>query len=90
MRRFLLPFVFALHALACATVNPQPAPLPAACADVCANMQALTCPGAQPTAAGASCETVCANFQRGPAPWDLLCRSIAKSCEVMDHCEDRR
>jgi len=58
--------------------------------DVCANMRLLGCPGAQPTAAGASCETVCDNWQQGPAPWNLLCRAIAKSCAAMNACENGR
>ena len=90
MRRLILPLAFIFHA-ACPGVNPKPAPLPplATCVDVCNNMRVLACPAAQPTAAGASCETVCTNFQKGPAPWDLLCRALAKSCETMDQCERR-
>jgi hypothetical protein len=87
--RFLLPLAFMLHAAACAGIAPRATPAPATCMDVCNNMRTLACPAAQPTAAGASCETVCTNFQQGPAPWDLLCRSIAPSCAAMDQCERR-
>lgn len=88
MRRLCLPLLTAFLST-CATLTPTPTST-ATCADVCFNMQSLNCPGAQPTAAGASCEAVCTNFQKGPAPWDLLCRSAAKSCAVMNGCESKR
>ncbi len=89
MRRFFLPFLLVVHATTCASSSPRATTPAVACADVCAHMRVLACPGARPTAAGASCETVCTNFQQGPAPWDLRCRSIAESCEAMDRCEWR-
>jgi hypothetical protein len=88
MTRFLCTLLM-ICACATGTVQPLPTP-PATCIDVCSNMAQLDCPGARPTAAGASCEIVCTNFQRGPAPWDLLCRAVAKSCELMDQCEAGR
>jgi hypothetical protein len=87
MRRLFLPLVFALHAVTCAGASPRPTSLPATCVDVCNVMRTFACPGAQPTTAGASCEMVCTNFQHGPAPWDLRCRALAKSCASANSCE---
>lgn len=80
-------FLGLLLAGACA---PRSAPAPlspiATCTDVCNNARMLGCAIAVPTATGASCETVCTNFQKGPAPWDLLCRAVAQACATMDLC----
>ena len=69
-------------------IPPEPQPSAASCTTACDNMREFHCEAAKPTVGGASCEKVCENVQAsGIISWDLVCRTMANSCEDADNCE---
>lgn len=57
------------------------------CADWCTHAADMKCPEARATPKGALCIEVCNNVQSGPAPFNLKCRTAAKTCAAADSCE---
>jgi hypothetical protein len=69
-------------------VDPDPEQREFDCRSACARLRELHCPAAEDTVGGATCEQVCINVQEsGFIAWDLECRSVAVSCDMVERCE---
>jgi hypothetical protein len=67
--------------------TPTPPPVPgASCADACARLTALGCPGAKPTPRGASCVEVCQNTLGSPVSLQTDCIARASDCPAANAC----
>lgn len=71
------------------TPPPEPKPQPSefTCQAACDQFRFLGCAEAEPTPAGATCADVCANAQASPAPLDLGCIVLSRSCAQARECE---